>query len=326
VGIAWLGAGGLLAVACLWEIFWRRRGFSPWVRDDWPAWAVARRSPLLIGKQALALVGASRLQTALDPDILSAVTGCRPVMLAVDGCSPLAVLSDLAADPAFTGTVICSLMPVWLAEPDGADDRSAKWIRKSRRLPGWAVWPWRLWIGCQGTLACLSPDLTPARILAAAKTGAWPLPHRAPMAPDRFRRLDTQKADLEQLRLARRRREAAIHAAARPLPPEPFEKRLARIEASVAAIQRRGGRVIFLRLPSSGAVREMEERTWPRTRYWDRLAAGTAAWPLHFEDHPQLTAFECPDDSHLGADDARRFTRELVGILRAGNRGQEREN
>ena len=67
--IAWFCGGGLLAGVCAWEIFWRRRGFVPWVRDDWPAWALARRSPRLRGKAAVALVGASRLQVALDPDI-----------------------------------------------------------------------------------------------------------------------------------------------------------------------------------------------------------------------------------------------------------------
>ena len=43
-----MGAGGiLLAGAFAWEAFWRLRGHVPWVRDDWPAWALAE--PIVIG-------------------------------------------------------------------------------------------------------------------------------------------------------------------------------------------------------------------------------------------------------------------------------------
>jgi hypothetical protein len=321
----WLSAGALSLAALGWELFWRRRGFVPWVRDDWPAWALVRRSVRLKGHDAVALIGASRLQVALVPAILAELTGRRPAMLAVDGCSPLAVLADLAGDKAFNGTVLCSLTPAALAEPEAADDRAAKWIRKSHRISTVGLIGWRFCLALQGRLACLSPDLTFRRLRLAAKTAAWPRPHRAPMARDRSRALHYERTDADALRRARERRERAVRAAAHPLAPRDFTERLRRIGGWVDAIRARGGRIVFLRLPSSGEVRELERLGWPRERYWDRLAAVcTAARSIHFEDEPLLAGFNCPDGSHLGAEDARRFSRALVRILKDGARGERR--
>jgi hypothetical protein len=206
-----------------------------------------------------------------------------------------------------------------LAEPADGADRAAKWIRKSRSMTDGARRCQRFWIACQARFAGLSPDLAPARIFSSLNAGAWPVPHRAPMTAERFRRLDYRKVDVDRLRHSRQRREEARVAAARPL-SERFEQRMGQIESSVQAIQKRGGQVIFLRLPSSGAVRELEARAWPRACYWDRLSAATRARTIHFEDFPQLAGFVCPDGSHLGVEDARRFTEALVGILRRNTR------
>ena len=314
----WVAAGTISLAAAGWEVFWRSRGFVPWVRDDWPAWSAVRRSDLLKGPGAVALIGASRLQVGLVPALLANLTGRRPAMLAVDGSSPLTVLADLAADIAFSGTVICSLTPAALAEPETPADRSAKWVRKSRNLPPTKLLLWRLWLSLQAHLACLSPDLTPGRLLEALQSTTWPEPHRAPMSLDRCRVLDYSRVDIDALRQAAERRQQATGTAARPLSPERFGERLERIAGWVDAIRSRGGRVVFLRLPSSGVVRDLERRTWPRERYWDRLTAAVSARTLHWEDDPRLAGFECPDGSHLGAEDARRFSRLLVEVLREG--------
>ncbi len=318
VATLWWGPAAVFAAAAGWEWFWRRRGFAPRVRDDWPAWALKRGCAGLKGPGAVALVGSSRMQVGLCPRMLAGLTGRRPVMLAVDGSSPLAVLADLSGDRAFTGTVLCSLTPAFLAEPQNPADRAAKWVRKYRHISPPLLSLWRLRLFLQGRLVCLSPDLAPSRLLIAARTAAWPQPHRAPMAPDRSRAFKTVRVDVDALRRGRERRQEAACAAARPLTPERFGERVKRIAAQVDVIRRRGGEVVFLRLPSSGRVRELEERTWPRERYWDRLAAGCGALAIHFEDHPRLAGFRCPDGSHLGAGDARRFSRALLGLLRDG--------
>ena len=59
----------------------------------------------------------------------------------------------------------------------------------------------------------------------------------------------------------------------------------------------------------------MDQDTYPRSAYWDHLAAATGAATLHFQDEPELTRFECPDTSHLDQRDAPAFTAALVDAL-----------
>jgi hypothetical protein len=66
-------------------------------------------------------------------------------------------------------------------------------------------------------------------------------------------------------------------------------EKVARIDQIIQKIENRGGRVIFIRLPSTGVVRQLENQTWPREKYWDILASNTRLKAIHFEDYPLLS-------------------------------------
>lgn len=95
------------------------------------------------------------------------------------------------------------------------------------------------------------------------------------------------------------------------------ESYLERTHDAVDKIQNRGGRVIFIRCPSSGKLREMEAQFSPRPMFWEQILARTDAPGIHFEDHPSLADFSCPEWSHLTSEDATRFTQNLMPILAA---------
>ena len=94
-----------------------------------------------------------------------------------------------------------------------------------------------------------------------------------------------------------------------------LEALLDQIGRDVDRIRERGGRVVFVRYPSTAWFRETETANHPREMFWDRLVQSTGCVGVHFEDHPGLSGFDCPEWSHLGREDATRFTRELFGIL-----------
>jgi len=87
------------------------------------------------------------------------------------------------------------------------------------------------------------------------------------------------------------------------------------IKASVDKIRSRGGRVTFVRPPSSGNLLKDEMRLFPRQEYWDRLLEYTNTPGIHFSDHPAIAYFSCPEWSHLAPEDAVIYTRYLVKIL-----------
>jgi hypothetical protein len=99
-----------------------------------------------------------------------------------------------------------------------------------------------------------------------------------------------------------------------------LEARFAETAKHVARIQARGGKVVFLRLPVTGPLAEREEQLAPRAATWDRLVRENKVPAIHFADHPELRAFDCPEWSHLSAEDSVEFTRHLVPHLQAALR------
>jgi hypothetical protein len=86
------------------------------------------------------------------------------------------------------------------------------------------------------------------------------------------------------------------------------------VAADIAKIRSRGGRVLFMRMPSDGEVWALEQKVFPREKYWERLLRETGAPGIHFQDYPVLARYHCPEWSHLTPADARTFTADFVRI------------
>ena len=100
------------------------------------------------------------------------------------------------------------------------------------------------------------------------------------------------------------------------LEPEPLFDQLKSTERNAERIRARGGRVILVRFPTSGALwTSVDERFYPRAEYWDVFAARTGMHMLHFQDVPGLAGFDCPDGSHIDAKDRTAFTEALLDAL-----------
>src|SRR5215218_7007273 len=96
-------------LAIAYESFLRSRHFIPTVQDDADLWSIQydriKRDP-----HAVALLGASRIQYAVDPALLSRLLGGRTVaMLPINGQYPLATLRALAEDTDFAGLAIVGI-------------------------------------------------------------------------------------------------------------------------------------------------------------------------------------------------------------------------
>ena len=297
-----------------WELFWRQQGFEPTVSDDEQIWGLARRRATRIDPKGVVLVGSSRIQLGLNPDLFQQVTAIRPVMLAIDGSSPLPVLQHLAEDVRFDSRVILSLLPMFLAEP-AEEDRAHEWVAEVEGQK----WSTRietvLALFFQQHLAFRNPTLALDEIWSDLVENQWPRPPYAPMRADRYRPGYFERADLERLRKGRIERTMEIHAAITPLNRQAFMVRVRRIAALIHQIEQRGGAVALVRFPSSGTVLQFEQRDWPRRRYWDVLAQHLTGPVIHFEDYPSLSGYSLPDFSHLDVEDSKRFTRHLLQIL-----------
>lgn len=316
-----------------WEIQCRAWGYAPTLNDTPDLWAQQRRA---VRPDSIVIVGDSRAHFDLDLDELEKGLGSRPIQLALDGSCPYPVFADLANDESFHGTVIASLVPgMWLA-PGGPLLKNSERALERYRQQTWAQRSGHvLGMFLEEHIAFLKKDdLTLPKLL-----GRIPLPPRdhtgGPPLPPYFGSVD------------RERRTRMVDACAQPgplqdrvkngwpllfTPPPPpsyipreafingiraaIEKRFQDTAAAVKKIRARGGKVVFVRFPFTGKVREIEDADTPRAGPWTRIINESGAPGIYFTDYPELANFQCPESSHLSAPDSVEFTRRLVPHLK----------
>jgi hypothetical protein len=231
------------------------------------------------------------------------------------------VLADLAADDTFRGVAVCE----FLEEPgqQKALDQAAICMDLAHEKLTWRdSLETRLRAAATGRLVIANPRYGWMPALTRWSRGvSQPSDTPREMRADRSVHVDVRKM-IQNPRYKNR-----------PMPQPPAttagwrpEDWQARADAQLAAAERiaeRGGRVVFVRMPTSGRARRRTDRLFPRKDFWDRFAARVADVPgveaLHYQDDPTLRTIETPDEMHIDQADSPTFTAALVDEL--GRRG-----
>ncbi len=335
---------GLLAFAVTlifmagWEMKVRRDGYSPAFNDTGDRWSFIRSR---VGDEPgqTVIVGSSRIMFDLDLDTYAEHFQTeRPLQLAMPGTNPVALLEHVADEESFAGTLILGVAPGLWFVPQGPPVEQAR--EAIGRYDNWSpsqIFGMHVAGLLQQRLAFIEPDdLTLASLLGRIRfpDRAGAVPNLPPVMPAYFNGMDRHR----QSRMWDRcdfgtERAKLIQNTWVPLftppPPPPHlsgeefgemmkqntESYLERIRVAVEKVRARGGKVVFVRPPSTGMVRELEKQFSPRYKTWDLMLQVTGAPGIHFEDHPELTAFQCPEWSHLTAADAVKFSQALMSLL-----------
>lgn len=341
----WLVAlgGGLaiaLAFAGIMEMRLAIRGFRPSIIDSPRSWIRQRERVDALGDRALILVGSSRVLLDLDLQTLRRETGLEPVQLAVDGSSFVPVLRGLADDPRVRGTILVDLAENVLAlpaKPDTAYAYEAAYARAHGAIPDFATSESYLSDVLRGQLRSYADGTRPITALRLRLLQKNPTPQYLRMLPDREVLADYSQVPQPQFYYMRvmRNLNQSVPMAGRSYRDieSDFAARIAALPAfddtlflaSLPAmagmtrdIQSHGGKVIYTTFPTSGYVRLMDDKRFPRLLFWDRFTAVVGAPTLNFEDVPALRGFYCPDGSHLDMNSRARFTGALVQALHLG--------
>ncbi len=317
----------VLGATGAWEFVCRRQGYRPTLNDTRDLWASQRKALREAEPDATVIIGASRARFDLDLDQLAAVSGGRkPIQLAINGGVAPLMLHALAEDETFRGTVLAGVVPGLFFTGGGPQlKKTIDWLAYAETWSPSQRFGHEIAKMLQWRLAFIQQqDLTLTQLL-----GALPIPNRpaAKVSPTLPPYLATVGADRGQHMIEKLERDPAYQERVKqiwlglfkrppPIRPETVERVLAKVAADVARITARGGRVVFLRMPSTGRLRALEHERTPRAAYWDRILKATGAPGIHFEDEPDLAGFSCPEWSHLTVEDSRLFTARLIPKLR----------
>src|SRR5664279_4708607 len=273
----WLGAWtiALAAVAAMawgYEHFLRSQGYVVTVQDDADLWSM-QLDRVRGSDRAIALLGASRIQFAIDPARLSKDLGGRPVaMLAVNGKYPLAALRELADDNKFTGLAVVGVdargmqRRHWDMQQSYFDHYRNRWTlaRLIHR---------RLLTGLQKRLVMVRSPFSLAGMLERRIAGTGlPINDRIVVHADRAGFIDYNRPDLAGIRNARIADLARYYREEPPDDASIWLKDLDAVSDWVRRIQSRGGRVVFFREPAADESLQLDESHLPRDRYWDAYA------------------------------------------------------
>jgi hypothetical protein len=321
------------------EFYLRANAYKPSMADSAALWVQQRVRVDQVSSPPVVALGASRIQLGLDLEVLESRAGTSAVQLAIDGSSFVPVLQQLAADENFTGTVIASLTESIIEEP-WREDRTREWLAAytsmSRRLQfnPFPLWEARMETFVNSHLALRTEDAPPYVVLHNALTRSGHYTGYLTTRDTRERLGDYTLVLQPQFYAARVMRHfgkenviigsvnfeqfqqaygVAIEQL-RPFDDARFLAMLAHIMNAVAAIEQRGGRVVFVRFPSDKMVWQIDRRRFPRARFWQPLVDRHPR-TIHFKDYPELDSFALPDGAHLDMRDRAMFTDALADII-----------
>src|SRR6185437_695448 len=112
-----LALGLVVVFAIAWELFWRSQGFQASYNDDESLWAHTRKEIYKSSHARPVIIGSSRIKFDLDLDAWENISGEKPIQLSLEGTSPRPLLTDLANDTNFKGTVLIGVTEALFFQP-----------------------------------------------------------------------------------------------------------------------------------------------------------------------------------------------------------------
>jgi len=260
-----------------------------------------------------AIVGDSRILFDTDLNRFEALTGVRPIQLAIHGTSALTLLENMADDKDFKGVLIVGLADTMFFQPF---DGYGGYVHKFKEYRS----PYRIASNeidhvLQRRLAFLDsnyrlsvvahrldPDFRPG--VEGPMDDIWKLQevgeHRQTWMWDRV--------EYDPAWRARTRWAWKGFKEKFPFTPELIAKGQGRAKAAVDKIRSRGGDVVFIRPPSAPELRINEEAQVPKAKGWDVLLRNTHSIGIHIDELPAARGLTLPEWSHLSRRCATVFT------------------
>lgn len=313
-----------------WELYWRSQHYEITYNDDNATWANARKK-ITSRHDETVIIGSSRVKFDIDLPTFKQKSGHDVVQLAVEGTSPLPILHHLANDSDFAGTLL-----VGVTEGLFFSISPRAVMEVNSRLKYYQTWSlaqrgsFKIGQALESKFVFLDQErfsLNPLikRLPIPNRDGVWVFPNfpltfastdinrqtkMTPMFVNDTTEIAKMRKVWMQLGLTNRKKGVT---------GDTLTNILKAVKTSTDKIKERGGKVVFVRCPSTGPVWQAEQIAFPRNEFWDALLRFTECDGIHFKDNPAIENYNCPEWSHLTPADAIPFTESLVDILNKKN-------
>lgn len=304
-----------------WEVQMRRLELHAGDLDDRrDAWAGERRKVDSGPRDAVVLIGDSRMLFDTDLDAWQRLTGRRPIQLAMPATNAQPFLHDLANDEHFAGLLVIGTAEVsYFRRGDGGAADVLKYVKAetpSQRSG------YQLHKALSRAFAFLDSNYTLYSVIEQRK---WPERDGVPGPYGDVWKLSETFDDRQTVLWERLEHDPDLLDHARdvwkaiyptkPNDPAVIDETIAKAKADVERIRARGGEVVWVRPPSTEPLLSRERVRNPRAQVWDRLLRDTHSFGIYFEDYPEMQGLPQPDWSHLARSATTRYTEAYVRVL-----------
>jgi hypothetical protein len=311
-----------------WEIHLRNKGNKISYDDNEALWSDKRAMVYQPSDKVTVFVGSSRIKYDLDISTWVALTGQQAVQLANVGSNPRLVLENLADDKNFKGKLVVDVTEdVFFSRQAFYDWRTKKKIAYYKERTPTERFSFRVDQALESEFVFLDQD----NFSINAMLDNMHIPSRPGVFPGLFFPMGFSLVNFERQSymsaefVADTNQQNAVKAvwaygiqrrAGAPMPKETLDSIFNSVKIDIDKIRSRGGDVLFVRPPSSGAYKDAEMKGFPRAVYWDRLLTYTNSKGVHYSDYPATADLICPEWSHLCPADAVIYTKSLVKALK----------
>ena len=304
------------------ELLLRANGHHRGLATDLDDWASVRETVYDPEGKVIVLLGASRMQLNIDTASLrQRYPDYTVAQLAINGCAPMYALEDLANDPQFKGIVVCSIMMGTLPESGwSGQEKYVAHYHKSNNINSKINRTISLFK--KDNLVISDPRIKLFNIVKGFATEKKMMePFFIHGLSDRSCKADYSKCTEEQLmqfvpEVMRQKNKPQLTLNTNP---QKWLKEVQVVETLVQKIHARGGKVIFVRMPTSDELWDYEQQVIPKSLFWDCFVETTSAETIHFKEVATLKSFHCPDRSHLDYRDTEKFTSALFDEISSRN-------
>ena len=315
-----------------WECYWRYQGLKPNIDDNKNLWANQRAKLENFDSNTVVFIGSSRILYDIQLDIWKEGTKTDPVMLAVQGASPVPVFKDIVEKTDYNGLLIVGVTPGLFFStlfPEASPIRRPQTLVDYYYKRTYAQkLNHKLSVPLQKNLAFYrdgdeswDTDVDLKTLISQIKLEERSEPFYPPFNNFEDITLDRHMKMPQRLitdtAYANTVKKAWKFILSGDFPPPEREAVTNAFVELAEKFKKKGGELILVRCPSSGLFKEVESKGFSRDIFWNELVTKTGAKSYNYMDYEQFSDLHLPEWSHLSAEDAQFFTKELIKIMKA---------
>ncbi|RED44958.1 hypothetical protein [Seonamhaeicola aphaedonensis] len=322
-----------LIALTIWELYWRTQTdyYIAYLEDDRNLWAEERSKVETATSKDIILLGASRTGYNFNTHIWEETQGIKPINLSANGKPFTPFFEDIVNNTDFNGTLVIGVVPIAIFEKFRI--KAAKqWVEHYYNRTYAQRLGFKLSKPLQRHLVMLSASelksynnldlkslintisINDGRI----KTNGFKLVNIGYNDEDRnlimFPRMTNNPIYQKEI--------TDMWDKVIPILPDysdKVEKEAASVITELSLLintfKAKGGKIIFIRHKAEEGWLKHAKRMMPRKKVWDKFIQTVNCPAYHFEDYEFMSKYYLPDWSHLNAEDAKTYTKDMVNQL-----------